>query len=626
MIYIIMGVSGVGKTTIGKGLSQRLNIPFYDADDFHPKTNKDKMASGLPLQDEDRWPWLDLIVTNYADWKRTGAVLACSALKEKYRERLQIDNDEVQLIYLSASYDIVQKRLSERSAHFFDPNLLQSQYDALEEPKKGIVCNALLDKEIVLDTIMNTIQNEQTSQLGVIGLGVMGKSLSRNFANHNISLSLYNRHVEGIEEHIATDFIETYSELQHCKGFDDIKAFVTSLSLPRKIFLMVNAGPAVDAVVEGLLPYLSDGDVIMDGGNSHYLDTERRVKELQKKNIHFMGVGVSGGEEGALRGPSIMPGGTDTGYKQIGNFLEAIAAKDQYGNACCAKVGLGGSGHFVKMIHNGIEYAEMQLITEVYDILRTHCSLTLEEIATTFDTWNTSNENSYLLEISSKILRKKEDGIPLIDVILDKAKQKGTGSWSTTAALQIGTPFDTIAQAVLARIISSEKQQRLKASQVYAIDKKELNNLSVATIREAYQTARIINHAIGFESLRKASTHYDWKLNLSEIARIWTNGCIIRSTLMEELSVDLRGDDTTILFYPRIVHIVKEGQLALKEVVQHAISSGASVPVLSAAINYFNALIQGDSAANMIQAQRDFFGAHTYERKDKEGSFHTIWE
>lgn len=626
MIYIIMGVSGVGKTTIGEGLSKRLGVPFYDADDFHPTANKDKMASGVPLQDNDRWPWLDIIVSNYKKWKQTGAILACSALKEKYRNRLQVDDDVVQLIYLSADFNIVRQRLSERSGHFFNPELLQSQFDALEEPKNGIICDAMLGKEDVLDHIMNTIQNKQTSQLGLIGLGVMGKSLSRNFANHNLSLSLYNRHVEGIEEHIAVDFINTYSELQHCKGFDDIKTFVTSLSLPRKIFLMVNAGPAVDAVIETLLPYLSDGDVIMDGGNSHYLDTERRVKELKELGIHFMGVGVSGGEEGALKGPSIMPGGTDIGYKQVGTFLETIAAKDQQGNACCAKVGLGGSGHFVKMIHNGIEYAEMQLITELYDILRTHCGLSLEEIATAFDHWNTSVENSYLLEISSKILRKEEDGIPLIDVILDKAKQKGTGSWSTTAALQIGAPFDTIAQAVLARIISSEKQQRLKAAQIYTIDKKTFNDYSIKTIRKAYQTARIINHAIGFESLRKASAHYDWKLNLSEIARIWTNGCIIRSTLMEELSTDLKTDDMTILFYPRIVQIVKEGQQSLKEVVQESIASGASVPVLSAAINYFNALIQGDSAASMIQAQRDLFGAHTYERKDKTGNFHTIWE
>jgi 6-phosphogluconate dehydrogenase len=626
MIYIIMGVSGVGKTTIGKALAQHLDIPFYDADDFHPKANKDKMASGIALQDDDRWPWLDTIVSNYAQWEVTGAVLACSALKEAYRTRLLVDHTKVELIYLSASFDAVQKRLSARAAHFFNPTLLQSQFDTLEAPQKGIICDALQSKEEILHTIMTTIQNNNKSQLGLIGLGVMGKSLSRNFANNHISLSLYNRHVKGVEENVATDFVNAFSELKNSKGFDDIAAFVSSLALPRKIFLMVNAGPAVDAVVQALLPHLSDGDVIMDGGNSQYIDTERRVQELQEKGIHFLGVGVSGGEEGALKGPSIMPGGTAIGYAAVGSFLEAIAARDRKGNACCAKVGSGGSGHFVKMIHNGIEYAEMQLITEVYDIMRSHCGLSLEKIATTFDAWNAGDENSYLLEISSKIVRKQENGQPLIDLILDKAKQKGTGSWSTTAALQIGAPFDTIAQAVLARIISSEKEQRLKGEQLYKIQREEIKEIDIETIRQAYQTARVINHAIGFETLRKASSHYNWNLHLSEIARIWTNGCIIRSELMEQLILVLDGFGDNILFHESVIPQITKGQTALKRLVQQALGAGAAIPVFNASINYFNALIQGNSAANMIQAQRDFFGAHTYERKDKEGNFHTIWE
>ncbi|MEP0263460.1 NADP-dependent phosphogluconate dehydrogenase [Dokdonia sp.] len=626
MIYIIMGVSGVGKTTIGKALARHLDIPFYDADDFHPKANKDKMASGIALQDDDRWPWLDTIVSNYTQWEVTGAVLACSALKEAYRLRLLVDHTKVELIYLSASFDAVQERLSARAAHFFNPTLLQSQYDTLEVPQKGIICDALQSEEMILQSIMNAIKEENKPQLGLIGLGVMGKSLSRNFANHDIRLSVYNRHVEGIEENVAADFVNTFPELKNCKGFDNIETFVTSLTLPRKIFLMVNAGPAVDAVVEALLPHLSDGDVIMDGGNSHYIDTERRVKELKEKGIHFLGVGVSGGEEGALKGPSIMPGGTDIGYTEVGSFLEAIAARDRKGNACCAKVGSGGSGHFVKMIHNGIEYAEMQLIAEIYDIMRSYCNLSLEEIATIFDTWNSGSENSYLLEISSKIVRKTEDGQPLIDLILDKAKQKGTGSWSTTAALEIGAPFDTIAQAVLARIISSEKDQRLKGEKLYKTQHKKIIELNIETIRQAYQTARVINHAIGFETLRKASSHYDWNLHLSEIARIWTNGCIIRSKLMEQLIYVLKDFDDNILFHESVIPQIVKGQTTLKLLVQQAVGAGAAIPVFNAAINYFNALVQGNSAANMIQAQRDFFGAHTYERKDKEGSFHTIWE
>ncbi len=625
-IYIVMGVSGVGKTTIGKALAHRLSIPFYDADDFHPQENKVKMAAGTPLQDEDRWPWLDSIVAQYPLWKTKGAVLACSALKESYRTRLKVDQIQVKTIHLSASFPFVNQRLAARKDHFFNPDLLQSQFDTLEAPKSGIICDATLPKEVVLQHMINTIKRNQTSPLGLIGLGVMGKSLARNFANHDIPLSLYNRHVPGVEEEVATQFIRTYPELQDCKGFDDMELFVHGLTLPRKIFLMVNAGPAVDAVIASLAPYLTEGDIIMDGGNSHYLDTERRVKELQDKGIHFLGVGVSGGEEGALKGPSMMPGGTTEAYDQVAPFLEAIAARDAQGHPCCAKVGMGGSGHFVKMIHNGIEYAEMQLIAEVYDILRFHGKVSLTEIADIFDQWNEGEANSYLLEISATILRKTEDGQPLIDVILDKAQQKGTGSWSTTAALQIGAPFDTIAQAVLARIISSQKEQRMKGQQAYKIQREEIKHLDIIILQKAYQTARMINHAIGFETLRKASAQYQWDLQLSEIARIWTNGCIIRSKLMEQLIDVLDGFDDSILFHESVIPQLTEGQVALKQIVQHALGAGAAIPVLSASLSYFNAMVQGDSSANMIQAQRDFFGAHTYERKDKEGVFHTVWE
>lgn len=626
IIYIVMGVSGVGKTTIGKALAQRLAIPFYDADDFHPQENKVKMAAGIPLLDQDRWPWLDEIVAQYLLWETKGAVLACSALKESYRNRLKVDQINVKTIHLSADFLFVEQRLAARKDHFFNPDLLQSQFDVLEAPTSGIICDASLQKDRLLQHIMNMIITQEKSSLGLIGLGVMGKSLARNFANHNISLSLYNRHVPGVEEDVAVQFVRSYPELQNCKGFDNSKIFINSLTLPRKIFLMVNAGSAVDAVIASLEPYLSKGDIIMDGGNSHYLDTERRVKVLQEKGIHFMGVGVSGGEEGALKGPSIMPGGTTEAYTQVAPFLEAIAARDTHGQACCAKVGSGGAGHFVKMIHNGIEYAEMQLIAEVYDILHYHGKVSVKEIANTFDLWNEGEANSYLLEISATILRKTEDGQPLIDVILDKAQQKGTGSWSTTAALQIGAPFDTIAQAVLARIISSQKEQRVKGQQLYKIEREEIKNLDTTTLQKAYQTARMINHAIGFETLRKASVHYQWDLHLSEIARIWTNGCIIRSKVMEQLIGILDGFDDSILFHESVIPQITEGQVALKYVVKNAIGAGAAIPVFSAALSYFNAMVQGDSSANMIQAQRDFFGAHTYERKDNEGVFHTVWE
>lgn len=625
-IYIVMGVSGVGKTTIGKALAKNLQIPFYDADYFHPQENKDKMASGIALQDQDRFPWIDTIVAQYPQWKSTGAVLACSALKQSYRQRLLVDQILIKTIYLSASFTEVEQRLKTRQDHFFNPDLLPSQFNALEAPSSGIICDATLAKEVLIQHILTTVKSNQISSLGLIGLGVMGKSLARNFANHTIALSLYNRHIEGVEEDVASQFVASFTELKDCKGFDDIETFVNALALPRKIFLMVNAGPAVDAVISSLEPHLSKGDVIMDGGNSHYLDSQRRVDALHKKGIHFMGIGVSGGEEGALKGPSIMPGGTAEAYSEVACFLEAIAARDSNNKPCCTRVGAGGSGHFVKMIHNGIEYAEMQLIAEVYEILRHHCKASLEDIAHTFDTWNDGEENSYLLEISSKILRKTENGLPLIDFILDKAQQKGTGSWSTTAALQIGAPFDTITQAVLARILSSEKEQRVKGQRLYNIKRSEIKTLNISTIKSAYQTARIINHAIGFETLRKASTVYQWELHLSEIARIWTNGCIIRSKLMEKLVDILDGFEDSILFHESVIPQITKGQVALKKVVQEAMVAGAAIPVFSASLSYFNAMIQGDSSASILQAQRDFFGAHTYERKDKEGWFHTVWE
>jgi len=262
----------------------------------------------------------------------------------------------------------------------------------------------------------------------------------------------------------------------------------------------------------------------------------------------------------------------------------------------------------------------------VYDILHFHGKVSLEEIAAILDQWNKGEANSYLLEISATILRKTENGQPLINVILDKAQQKGTGSWSTTAALQIGAPFDTIAQAVLARIISSQKEQRVKGQQLYNIDREDIKNIDSTTLQKAYQTARMINHAIGFETLRKASVHYQWDLQLSEIARIWTNGCIIRSKFMEQLIDVLDGFDDSILFHESVIPQVTTGHVALKQITQHALGAGAAIPVLSASLSYFNAMVQGDSSASMIQAQRDFFGAHTYERKDKEGVFHTDWE
>ena len=633
-----MGVSGVGKTTVGKELSSKLETPFYDADDFHPESNITKMEAGIPLQDQDRWPWLDLLAAHIKDWKREGAVLACSALKESYRERLQKYNPVV-FVYLEASFELISERIKTRKDHFFNQELLQSQFDALEIPEKAITISVKETPEKIANTLMNVLSHK--ASLGLLGLGVMGKSLARNFASQGITMSLYNRHVAGKEENIALDFIQEHEVLKESLGFDSIPSFIESLALPRKIFLMVNAGPTFDTVLEDLLPYLSKGDIIMDGGNSHYQDTQRRFTTLASKGIHFLGVGVSGGKKGALEGPSIMPGGSTKAYKEVGDFLEKIAALDKAGKPCCTRVGEGGSGHFVKMIHNGIEYAEMQLIAEVYDVLKTMLGYTNDAIALLFKEWNTTDLESYLLEISGNIMCHKEEDTYLIDVILDKAKQKGTGGWSTAAALEIGASLDTISQAVMARIVSGYKKERIKGERLYSLSRKrtceshdqpenealkrELN-LSIETIKQAYTAARIINHCIGIEALRKASLEYEWELNLGEITRIWTNGCIIRSAFMEDLAPILNESDTSLFLNKKISQAVKSGLDELITFTTAANKAYIAVPVFSAAVQYILAFTRGESSASMIQAQRDYFGAHTYERKDKTGSFHTHWE
>jgi 6-phosphogluconate dehydrogenase len=622
-VYIIMGVSGVGKTTIGKQLARELAIPFYDADDFHPKSNKIKMSEGVALQDADRWPWLELLQTEIQAWNTTGAILACSALKESYRKILA-RNNQIKFIHLDASYSSIKERLDTRNNHFFNPALLRSQFNTLEVSNDVVIVNAVQSPDAIISEIMDKIKGK--SELGLIGLGVMGKSLARNFANKGIQLSVYNRHVSGKEEHIAAQFIEQHPEMSRCLGFDDLKEFVLSLAQPRKIFLMVNAGFAVDVVIDELLPYLSEGDVIMDGGNSHYKNSQERFEKLRSKEIHFLGVGVSGGEKGALEGPSIMPGGSSDGYKKIGGYLERIAARDSLGKPCCTRVGNGGSGHFVKMIHNGIEYAEMQLIAEVYDVLKTNLSLDNETISSHFKQWNQEELESYLLEITSNILLKKDGDAYLLDTILDKAKQKGTGGWSTTAALEIGASLDTISQSVMARIVSGYKNERVAAEGLYSLSRKQDVNISIATIRNAYKTARIINHCIGMEALRKASQEYNWHLNLAEISRIWTNGCIIRSKFMERLKPILEKTETSLFLSETIQKQLSEGLDDLIEFTTKGITSYTALPVFSAALNYLLAFTRGESSANMIQAQRDCFGAHTYERTDKEGSFHTQWE
>lgn len=465
------------------------------------------------------------------------------------------------------------------------------------------------------------------SDFGVIGLGVMGKSISRNLASKGFRLSLFNRYVAGKEENVAKDFAASYPELKNASPYQDLKAFVKSLDTPRKILLMVSAGEAIDALIKELMPLLQVEDVIIDGGNSFFKDTERRAQIVQAKGFEFIGTGVSGGEEGALNGPSIMPGGDEKAYKLVRPFLKAIAAKDDDGLPCCTYVGEGGAGHFVKMVHNGIEYAEMQLLAEVYEVMRFSGGKEPEEIATILEGWMTTSLNSYLLEITVDILRKKENGEYLIDVILDQAGNKGTGGWTTAVVTELGEPATMITAALFGRYLSEIKSERIKAENDFGIT--EINNQEIDTValKNAYQLSRIINHHQGMKIISAASKVYGWKLNLSEIARIWTNGCIIRSDLMKSLIPLLKKTDN-ILLNDNFLSIAKDTRKDLTTIVTTILQAGQTLPCMSAALNYINGYTAAQSGANIIQAQRDYFGAHTYKRKDDPSgkAHHTIWK
>lgn len=462
------------------------------------------------------------------------------------------------------------------------------------------------------------------SDFGVIGLGVMGKSISLNVAEKGFKTSVYNRNTAG-EEHVVKDFLESNYSFKNIQGFTELHLFLESLELPRKIFIMIKAGEAIDEMIDQLLPFLSKQDIIIDGGNSHYLDTKKRFDYLSSKGIGFIGCGVSGGEEGARFGPSLMPGGTKESYNKVSQILETISAKDSNGKPCCALIGPEGSGHFVKMVHNGIEYVEMQLLAELYALMST--SMNNQEIGNELSTWNTGKLESYLLEITVDILQKKENDDFLLDKILDKAQNKGTGSWSSIAALNLGYPNTVMSSAVFARYISALKKERVKYSKQINTITKGKSNLKISQLKNTYQFARIINHHQGFALIKQASDAYKWNLNLSEIARIWTNGCIIRSALMNDLS-SLFEQSEDILDNSKVFEFLNQSASDVTETIQKAFSTRIAFDSFCSAYNYWVSITTEKLPASLIQAQRDYFGAHTYQRIDKDSNefFHTNWK
>lgn len=464
-------------------------------------------------------------------------------------------------------------------------------------------------------------------QIGVIGLAVMGKNLAMNIESRGYSVAVYNRTASRTE-----DFLKNEAKGRNFVGTYSIEEFVNSLEKPRKILLMVQAGSATDATIASLQPYLDKGDILIDGGNTLFTDTIRRNEALSEAGIHFIGTGVSGGEEGALNGPSIMPGGQKEAYDLVEPIFNAIAAKVD-GEPCSTYIGPSGAGHYVKMVHNGIEYGDMQLIAEAYFILKHVLGLDANEMHDVFTEWNKGELDSYLIEITADIFTKvdEETGQPLVEVILDKAGQKGTGKWTSINALDLGVPLPLITESVFARCISAMKDERVKASKMlsgpgnvpFEGDKKEF----IEVIRKALYMSKICSYAQGFAQMRAQSEENDWNLQYGDIAMIWRGGCIIRAQFLQKIkdAYDREADLPNLLLDPYFKEIVEEYQYALREVVSVAMKHGIAVPAFASAVAYYDSYRTADLSANLIQAQRDYFGAHTYERKDKEGVFHTNW-
>ena len=460
------------------------------------------------------------------------------------------------------------------------------------------------------------------SEFGLFGLGVMGQSLSLNLANKGVRLSVYNRS-DGAEATIVSDFLDSHTPKEPIKGYTNLKEFTDSLERPRRIFLMIKAGAPVDMVMDDLIPLLETDDGIIDGGNSFFEDTQRRTKQLEQHGIHFIGCGVSGGEEGALLGPSMMPGGSKKGYQLVGHFLETIAAKDKKDQPCCTYIGPDGAGHFVKMVHNGIEYAEMQLLAELYALLRNNHSN--EAISKLFSDWNDGPLSSYLLEITSHILKRKEGEQHLLNLILDKAGNKGTGSWSSQLAMQLGTATTMMTSAVFARYLSSFKEKRIELAAKLGSTQESSPKTDLNQLKEAYNFAKIINHHQGFQLIKAASITFEWNLDLSEIARVWTNGCIIKSDFMERCTNYLTEGE--LISNDSLFQTLKTSEVSVRETLSIALESRTAMDTFHAAYNYWVSMTSNELPANLIQAQRDYFGAHTYQRNDKAPteSFHTDW-
>ncbi|MBK8946322.1 MAG: decarboxylating NADP(+)-dependent phosphogluconate dehydrogenase [Ignavibacteriae bacterium] len=469
---------------------------------------------------------------------------------------------------------------------------------------------------------------EKKADIGIVGLAVMGENLILNMESKGFTVAAYNRTVEKVD-----NFINGRAKGKNIIGAHSVEEFVASLKTPRKVMIMVKAGKPVDDFIDQVIPYLENGDIIIDGGNSHFPDTTRRTKYVESKGLLYIGTGVSGGEEGALKGPSIMPGGSHKAWEHVKQIFQSISAKVSDGSPCCDWVGENGAGHFVKMVHNGIEYGDMQLITEAYQIMKELLGMSADEMHEVFKKWNEGELDSYLIEITRDILAyKDEDNLPLVDKILDTAGQKGTGKWTGTAALDLGVPLTLIGEAVFARCLSAQKKERVEASKIlsgpdpkFGGDKKEF----IKDLERALYASKLVSYAQGFVLMKAAAEEYGWNLNNGGIALMWRGGCIIRSVFLGKIkeAFDRNPNLSNLLLDPFFKSKIEEAQESWRKVISTSILNGIWVPAMSTALNYFDGFRNERLPANLLQAQRDYFGAHTYERIDKPRGefFHTNW-
>jgi 6-phosphogluconate dehydrogenase len=470
---------------------------------------------------------------------------------------------------------------------------------------------------------MNTL-----ADIGLVGLAVMGENLVLNMESKGFTVAVFNRSTDKVDH-----FINGRGKGKNIIGTYSVRELVENLKRPRKVMLMVKAGKAVDDFIELLLPHLEPGDIIIDGGNTLFTDTDRRTAYVESKGLYYIGAGVSGGEEGALKGPSIMPGGSKSAWPEVKQIFQAIAARVEDGTVCCDWVGENGAGHFVKMVHNGIEYGDMQLICEAYQVMKDVLGMKAGEMQEVFSMWNKGDLESYLIEITADILgHKDEDGQPLVNKILDTAGQKGTGKWTGIAALDLGVPLTLIGEAVFARILSSQKDERVEASKVLkssTIGFKGDRQQFLQDIKNALFASKLVSYAQGYLLMKAAAKEYGWGLNYGGIALMWRGGCIIRSVFLSKIKVafDRNPDLANLLLDPYFTAKVSEAQEGWRRVVATAILHGVSIPAFATAITYFDGYRSEWLPANLLQAQRDYFGAHTYERVDKPRGefFHTNW-